>query len=139
MGKGKSVGLNIDLPLEQIPNKYQDITLNFRYFFLRKLMFIKYAVAFVIFPGGFGTLDELFEALTLVQTHKIDTFPIILFGSEYWKGLIDWMKNTLVVEKTISSEDFELFQLFDDTTEICNLLKKCSKTSGISTAIDELK
>lgn len=94
MGKSKSVGLNIQLPREQVPNKYQDITLDFRYFFIRKLMFIKYAFAFVIFPGGFDTMDELFEALTLVQTRRIDSFPVILFGSEYWKGLIDWMENT---------------------------------------------
>jgi uncharacterized protein (TIGR00730 family) len=129
MGKGKSVGLNIDLPSEQIPNKYQDITLNFRYFFLRKLMFIKYALAFIIFPGGFGTLDELFEALTLVQTRRIDSFPVILFGSEYWKGLVDWMENTLVREKTINREDFKLFHITDDPAEVGNLLREYYRTS----------
>lgn len=124
MGKSKSVGLNIQLPHEQVPNKYQDITLDFRYFFIRKLMFIKYAIAFVIFPGGFGTMDELFEALTLVQTRRIDSFPVILFGSEYWKGLIDWMENTLVPQGTISSEDFTLFQVVDEPEKVYELLKK---------------
>jgi uncharacterized protein (TIGR00730 family) len=130
MGKGKSIGLNIDLPNEQLPNKYQDITLNFRYFFLRKLMFIKYALAFIIFPGGFGTLDELFEALTLVQTRRIDSFPIILFGSEYWKGLVNWMENTLVEQKTISIEDFKFFHIIDDPAEVCDLLKEYYRASG---------
>lgn len=124
MGKSKSVGLNIQLPHEQVPNKYQDITLDFRYFFARKLMFIKYAIAFVIFPGGFGTMDELFEALTLVQTRRIDSFPVILFGSEYWKGLIDWLENTLVSQGTISSVDFTLFQVVDEPEKVYELLKK---------------
>lgn len=137
MGKGKSVGLNIDLPSEQIPNKYQDITLNFRYFFLRKLMFIKYAIAFIIFPGGFGTLDELFEALTLVQTHRINSFPVILFGSEYWKGLVAWMENTLVRQNTISHEDFKLFHITDDPAEILNLLKKASEAAPKVSHLDQ--
>src|SRR5512135_266905 len=93
-GKAHSVGLNIELPAEQIPNRYQDISLHFRYFFIRKLMFVKYAIAFIIFPGGFGTMDEMFEALTLVQTKRIKSFPVILYGSDYWKGLLDWMQNT---------------------------------------------
>lgn len=130
MGKGKSVGLNIQLLHEQVPNKYQDIALNFRYFFVRKLMFIKYASAYVIFPGGFGTMDELFEALTLVQTRKIDSFPIILFGSEYWKGLTEWMKNTLIPQATIGREDQLLLQIVDDTDEVCRLLKGYCK--GVS-------
>ncbi|MEK6673597.1 MAG: TIGR00730 family Rossman fold protein [Nitrospirota bacterium] len=130
MGKGKSVGLNIQLLHEQVPNKYQDIALNFRYFFVRKLMFIKYASAYVIFPGGFGTMDELFEALTLVQTRKIDSFPIILFGSEYWKGLTDWMKNTLIPQGTIGRDDQLLLQIVDDPDEVCSLLKGYCK--GIS-------
>lgn len=139
LGKGKSVGLNIQLPHEQYPNKYQDITVNFRYFFVRKLMFIKYAMAFVIFPGGFGTMDELFESLTLVQTAKIESFPIILFGKEYWSGLLDWMKHTLVEEGTISREDFALFQIVDEAHEVCELLKQHYDTFGGPVPIGECK
>jgi uncharacterized protein (TIGR00730 family) len=139
LGKGKSVGLNIQLPHEQYPNKYQDITVNFRYFFVRKLMFIKYAMAFVIFPGGFGTMDELFESLTLVQTAKIESFPIILFGKEYWSGLLDWMKHTLVEEGTISREDFALFQIVDEAHEVCELLKQHYDTFGGPIPIGECK
>jgi len=131
LGKGKSVGLNIHLPHEQTQNTYQDLSLSFRYFFVRKLMFVKYAMAYVIFPGGFGTMDEMFEALTLVQTGKItDAFPIILFGVEYWKGLLDWMKTTLVAEGTISETDFSLFHLVDDASEVCELLKAHHKSMG---------
>ena len=108
LGKGTSVGLNIEIPVEQHPNKYQDMSLSFRYFFVRKLMFVKYSIAFIIFPGGFGTMDELFEALTLSQTKRIGIFPIILFGKNYWEGLIDWFKSTLITNKTISPEDLEL-------------------------------
>ncbi len=117
-GKAPSVGLNIEIPSEQVPNKYQDISLSFRYFFIRKLMFVKYAIAYIIFPGGFGTMDELFEALTLVQTKRIKSFPIILYGSEYWSGLIDWMKKTLIAEGTIEREDFALFSLVDKPEEV---------------------
>jgi hypothetical protein len=109
-----SIGLNITLPHEQVPNSYQDISLNFRYFFVRKFMFMKHAVAFAIFPGGFGTLDELFEALTLIQTGKSDPFPIILFGSEYWSGLIEWLKKTMLAEGCISESDLALFTVVDD-------------------------
>lgn len=123
-GKGKSVGLNIEIPMEQDPNRFQDIPLSFRYFFVRKLMFVKYAIAFIIFPGGYGTLDELFEALTLAQTKKIQAFPIILIGSDYWNGLIDWIKNTLVARGTISPEDMNLFSLVDDIDEICRILNE---------------
>lgn len=129
-GKSTSVGLNILLPHEQMSNGYQDIKLSFRYFFVRKLMFIKYAMAFIIFPGGFGTMDELFEALTLVQTGKIESFPIILFGRSYWKGLIDWMKSTLVEQGTIGREDFSLFQIVDDPAEVCALLEEHYRTFG---------
>lgn len=124
MGKSKSVGLNIELPHEQSPNHYLDISLSFRYFFIRKLMFIKYAVAFVIFPGGFGTADELFEALTLAQTGKIESFPIILFGREYWQGLIDWMKKVPVSKGTLSPDDFSFIHLVDKPVEVCMLLKE---------------
>jgi uncharacterized protein (TIGR00730 family) len=112
-GKAHSVGLNIEIPSEQVPNKYQDVSLSFRYFFIRKLMFIKYAVAYIIFPGGFGTMDEFFEALTLSQTKRIQSFPILLYGTEYWKGLIEWMKNTLVKRGAVQREDLSLFTLVD--------------------------
>lgn len=126
-GIGKSVGLNIEIPSEQIPNKYQDISLSFRYFFVRKLMFIKYASAFVIFPGGFGTMDELFEALTLSQTKKISPFPIVLIGKDYWSGLIDWFKNTLVKNNGIAPEDMGLISLVDDVHDVCKILKEHRK------------
>jgi uncharacterized protein (TIGR00730 family) len=132
-GKGKSIGLNIEIPREQHPNTYQDITMTFRYFFIRKLMFVKYAIAFIIFPGGFGTLDELFEALTLSQTKKIGVFPIILFGKDYWKGLIDWFKSTLIPHNTVSPEDIGLLSLVDDADEACHILREYRKvyTKGI--------
>ncbi|HEY5719619.1 MAG TPA: TIGR00730 family Rossman fold protein [Gammaproteobacteria bacterium] len=117
-----SVGLNIQLPHEQRPNRHQDIHLEFRYFFVRKLMFVKYAVAYVIFPGGFGTLDELFEALTLAQTDKIRHFPIILFGSDYWGGLIDWLRQRALGLGCLSPGDFELLQLLDDPAEVVSTI-----------------
>ena len=129
-GKAHSVGLNIEIPAEQEPNKYHDISLSFRYFFIRKLMFIKYAIAFIIFPGGFGTMDELFEALTLSQTKRIQSFPIILYGSEYWKGLIDWMKNTLVQNGTITPEDFALFSIVDTPEEVRFLINEHYRVFG---------
>jgi len=106
---GISVGVNIELPFEQKPNPYTNVQLTFRYFFVRKVMFIKYAIGYVIFPGGFGTLDELFEALTLIQTDKIRPFPVVLFGSEYWSGMIDWLTKTMVENKMIKSEDMSIF------------------------------
>lgn len=118
--KGKSVGLNIDLPFEQKPNPYidQDKLINFDYFFVRKVMFVKYAQGFVVLPGGFGTLDELFEALTLIQTKKTAAFPIVLVGKSYWKGLIDWLKDTMLeVEHNISPEDMDLFHYVDTPDE----------------------
>jgi len=110
---GKSVGLNIELPFEQYANPYIDADklITFDYFFVRKLMFIKYAQGFVVLPGGFGTMDELFESLTLIQTHKIGKFPIVLAVKEYWEGLIDWIKNTLIKEKMIDEKDLSLFYL----------------------------
>ena len=113
----KSVGLNITLPLEQNANPHQDISLDFRYFFVRKLMFVKHAVAFVIFPGGYGTLDELFEALTLIQTEKINVFPVILYGKEYWQGLYDWLVNTVVASGCVDIKDMELFKIVDTVEE----------------------
>ena len=121
---GKSIGLNIELPLEQKPNPYTNITLSFRYFFVRKVMFVKYAVAYIILPGGFGTLDELSEAITLIQTHKIKPFPVILVGSKYWKGLIDWIQEVVLKEGKISLTDLEILQLIDEPEEIIKAIKK---------------
>jgi uncharacterized protein (TIGR00730 family) len=123
-GKGRSVGLNIEIPTEQVPNRYQDISLEFRYFFARKVMFVKYAEAFVIMPGGFGTLDELFESLTLIQTEKIFHFPVVLFGSEFWGGLIDWVVSSPVKVGTLSKEDLSLFSLTDDPDEVVRIIKE---------------
>lgn len=123
-GKSKSIGLNVEIPLEQHPNKYQDLTLTFRYFFIRKLMFVKYSQAFIIFPGGFGTMDELFEALTLKQTKRIGEFPIILFGKKYWKGLIDWIKSTLIKNDAILAQDLNLISIIDDVDDVCEILEK---------------
>lgn len=121
---GVSVGLNIDLPEEQKPNKYIGTYLNFRYFFVRKVMFVKYAVAFVIFPGGFGTLDELFEPLQLIQTQKIKPFPVILVGKEYWRGLLNWIKEVLLARGKISSHDFNLFHIVEEPEEIVSFIKE---------------
>lgn len=115
---GISVGLNIDLPHEQKPNPYANIQLDFRYFFIRKVMFVKYARAFVILPGGFGTLDELFEALTLIQTQRIGKFPVILVNRNYWQGLIDWIKGTALPEHKISEADLDLFKIVDQPEEV---------------------
>lgn len=123
-GKGNSIGLNIDLPFEQSSNPYIDTehNLNFQYFFVRKVMFVKYSQAFIVLPGGVGTLDELFEALTLVQTHKIKTIPIILVESSFWNGLVDWMKNTLVAQGMISEEDMSRFHIVDTKEEVLSIL-----------------
>jgi len=110
---GQSVGLNIVLPFEQRLNPYTNIHLNFRYFFVRKVMFVKYAMSYVIFPGGFGTMDELFEALTLIQTDKIKPFPVVLIGSDYWRGLLDWIQNTMLKENNILPEDQAIFTIVD--------------------------
>ena len=120
---GTSVGLNIDLPFEQVPNKYANIQLDFKYFFVRKVMFIKYAKAFVILPGGFGTLDELFESLTLIQTKKISKFPVILVDSNYWNGLVDWLKKSLLAEKKIGEKDFDLIKVVDTPEEVIKIIK----------------
>ena len=122
--KGKSVGLHIELPNEQAPNKYANIRLAFKYFFIRKVMFVKYAVAYIIMPGGFGTLDELFEALTLIQTKRIRYFPVILMDSQFWEGLLDWAKNTLIKEQTISEEDFDIFNIVDTPEEAVAIIKR---------------
>ncbi|PHS71484.1 MAG: TIGR00730 family Rossman fold protein [Methylophaga sp.] len=120
---GQSVGLNIDLPFEQTPNPTQDISLTFRYFFVRKLMFVKYSMGYVVFPGGFGTLDEFFEALTLIQTKKIRHFPIILFGSSYWAGLIDWLKDQVLEIGCIDKEDLDLFYIVDSPEQVLPIIQ----------------
>jgi uncharacterized protein (TIGR00730 family) len=121
---GPSVGLNIRLPFEQKPNPYTNVTLSFRYFFVRKVMFVKYAVAYIIMPGGFGTLDELFESVTLIQTKKIKPFPVILVGSDYWKGLLGWIHERLLADGMISPEDTEIFQLADEPEEIVRIIRR---------------
>jgi uncharacterized protein (TIGR00730 family) len=121
---GVSVGLGIELPFEQGLNRYVDIGVNFRYFFVRKTMFVKYAQGFVVLPGGFGTLDELFEALTLVQTQKVTRFPIVLFGNDYWQGLVDWIRANVVGKGKASTADLELFQVTDDVDEAVALVTK---------------
>lgn len=129
-GTGKSVGLGIDLPFEQDVNEFvdPDYTIKFHYFFARKVMFVKYAQGFIVFPGGFGTLDEFFEAMTLIQTQKITRFPVILIGTDYWGGLVDWIKKTMIERQTISAEDIDLFHLTDDPMEavdiICDFYQK---------------
>ena len=124
--KGKSVGLCINLPFEEQANQYVDpkYTLTFNYFFARKVMFIKYAQSFVVFPGGFGTMDELFESLTLIQTHKISRFPVILVGVDFWSGLIDWLKSQMITTGTISEADLNLFRITDDLDEVINIIEE---------------
>ncbi|MEZ4874769.1 MAG: TIGR00730 family Rossman fold protein [Flavobacteriaceae bacterium] len=121
---GTSVGLNIELPFEQHDNPFidKDKSIDFDYFFVRKVMFVKYSQGFVVMPGGFGTLDELFEAITLIQTHKIERFPIILVGTEFWSGLLDWIKNTLIAAGNISPEDINLINLVDTEEEVLTIL-----------------
>ena len=121
---GSSVGLNIELPFEQSPNANQDVSLSFRYFFVRKLMFVKYSMAYVVFPGGFGTLDEFFEALTLIQTRKISNFPVILYGESFWRGLIEWLKEEVLKQGCISEKDLNLFYIVDSPEEVLPIIKR---------------
>jgi uncharacterized protein (TIGR00730 family) len=121
---GTSVGMNIHLPFEQQPNKYSNVNIEFKYFFIRKVMFVKYALAYIIMPGGFGTLDELFEAVTLIQTHRIKPLPVILVGKDYWSGLLEWIKTRLLEEKRLSPEDFDILQIIDDPKQIVKAVKK---------------
>ncbi|MDQ7032119.1 MAG: TIGR00730 family Rossman fold protein [Desulfonauticus sp.] len=121
---GVAVGLNIQLPFEQKPNDYATISCEFKYFFVRKVMFIKYSMGYIVMPGGFGTLDELSEALVLTQTKRIKPFPIILFDKEFWNPLVDWFKNTLLQKKCISPKDLELFWVVDDVDEAVSIIKK---------------
>ena len=124
---GESIGLNIDVPVIQKPNRYITTLLDFRYFFCRKVMFAKYSKAYVILPGGFGTMDELFEALTLVQTERIAPFPIVIIGREYWKGLMEWIKKDMLGGKYLSNSDLKIFHIVDNPEEIVTILKKFYK------------
>ncbi|MCX7982867.1 MAG: TIGR00730 family Rossman fold protein [Syntrophales bacterium] len=121
---GKSVGMNIRLPFEQKPNPYANVHIDYKYFFIRKVMFIKYAVAYVILPGGFGTMDELFEALTLIQTKRIKSFPVILMGSDFWRGMLDWIRNTMLSEGKILPEDLHLIDVIDDPEEVVRHIQR---------------
>jgi uncharacterized protein (TIGR00730 family) len=129
-GGGLSVGCNIELPHEQGLNRYVDLGIEFRYFFARKVMFVKYADAFVILPGGFGTLDELFESLTLIQTRKVRNFPVVLVGSAYWAGLIDWVRDTLLANGAIASADLDLLQVTDDPDEVVRIVRAFTAESA---------
>ena len=128
---GKSIGLNIELPMEQTPNEYQNLSLHFKYFFCRKVMFLKYAHAFIVFPGGYGTMDEFFESLVLIQTLKQASFPVILMGSDYWKGLIDWMdEKMLKVHNHIASEDMNVFTVLDDPQAAVKIIVDFREAQG---------
>lgn len=121
--KGCSIGLNIQIPMEQKPNEYVDTLLDFHYFFVRKVMFVKYARAFVIMPGGYGTLDELFESLNLIQAERIDKFPVVLMGREYWKGMLDWLSHCVLKNGCIAKRDLDLFKVTDDPKEVVKIIK----------------
>jgi uncharacterized protein (TIGR00730 family) len=131
---GISIGCNIELPHEQISNPYLTRSLDFKFFFVRKMMFMKYAIGFVVFPGGFGTLDELFEALTLIQTDKVTDFPVVLFGSAYWGGLVEWMRARMLAEEMISPGDMNLFTVTDDPHHVVRTLMDCRRRMGIAEA-----
>ncbi len=128
---GESIGLNIELPLEQLPNDYQNMSLHFRYFFIRKVMFLKYAHGFIVLPGGYGTMDEFFESLVLIQTLKQASFPVVLMGSDYWKGLIDWVKEIMLKEHGyISPEDIDVFTIEDDPKKVAKIITSFRKAKG---------
>jgi uncharacterized protein (TIGR00730 family) len=129
-----SVGLNIELPFEQAPNAFQDISLRFHYFFTRKVMFVRYASAFVVFPGGFGTLDELFEALLLIQTDKIRHFPVVLMRTEFWTGLLDWLRERVAAEALIASADLDLVATTDDPDEVVAIVREGARRQGLQRA-----
>lgn len=141
LGKAPSIGLNIELPFEQAGNDYQDISINFKHFFMRKVMFVKYASAYVVMPGGFGTIDELSEALTLVQTRKSLNIPIILVCEPFWRGLLEWFKTTLVNEKMISAYDLDMIQVIDKPEDIVEAIFKHYETRGfkLSAAEEQLQ
>ena len=121
---GQSVGMNIKLPFEQKPNPYANLQLDYKYFFIRKVMFVKSAVAYVIMPGGYGTMDEFFEALTLIQTKRVKSFPVILMGREYWQGLLDWLKNSMLQQDMILPYDIEMIQIIDEPEDVVKHIKK---------------
>lgn len=127
---GVSVGCNIDLPMEQMPNEHQTVSLNFRYFLVRKMMFVKYSVAFIIFPGGYGTMDELFEALTLRQTGKIEHFPVVLYCPDYWDGLITWMRDTMLDRGYIDKDDMDIFTVASTPEEAANIVIDSARAQG---------
>lgn len=128
---GKSVGLNIEIPMEQVPNEYQNIALNFRYFFTRKVMFLKYAHGFIVLPGGYGTMDEFFEALVLIQTFRQASFPIVLMGSDYWAGLVKWLKDTMLNQYNyISPEDINVFTMVDDPKQAAQIISDFRDAEG---------
>jgi uncharacterized protein (TIGR00730 family) len=129
-GRGRSVGLNIELPHRQPMNSYVDLGLQFHYFFVRKVMFVRFACAFLVLPGGLGTLDELFEALTLIQTGKVRHFPVILYGSEYWRGLIDWIRGSVLARANITVADLALLTLVDDPREVCEIAGAAAAAQG---------
>ena len=124
IAEGMSIGLNINLPFEQEPNPFTNVPLNFKYFFVRKVMFVKYSMAFIGMPGGFGTLDELFESLTLIQTRRVKPFPVILMGSDFWGGMVGWIKERLLEEKYISEDDLLYFQVMDDPAEVVRYIRR---------------
>ncbi|HKX82931.1 MAG TPA: TIGR00730 family Rossman fold protein [Pyrinomonadaceae bacterium] len=133
-----SVGCNIELPFEQMPNPYQTKSLSFKYFFVRKTMFIKYSNAYIIFPGGFGTMDELFEALTLIQTRKIRNFPVVLFGSQYWRGMLAWLTSTMLNEKMVNEEDLALIHLTDSPHDAVDfVIKICGSGMKVTPSVVE--
>lgn len=125
---GLSIGCNIELPFEQKPNAYQTRSLTFKYFFVRKMMFVKYSLGFIIFPGGFGTFDELFEALTLIQTRKIRNFPIILYDSSYWSGMLNWLRDVVMAQGKIGELDFQMLHITDSTKEVVEIVKRSQST-----------
>lgn len=128
-GRGLSVGLNIDIPSEQLANPHLDLMVEFKYFFVRKVMFVKYACAFIIMPGGYGTMDELFEALTLIQTEKSPLFPVILVGREYWSPLVDWLKKTVIKAGHLGQQDLKFFTITDDPAEVLSIIQNWPHTS----------
>jgi uncharacterized protein (TIGR00730 family) len=137
---GLSIGCNIELPFEQKPNAYQTLSLTFKYFFVRKMMFVKYSLAFIIFPGGFGTFDELFEALTLIQTRKIRNFPIVLFGSSYWNGLLQWLRDAAMPGGKISEHDMAMFHVTDSPTEVIDIVNRSqSSLTELDHVSDEIR
>jgi uncharacterized protein (TIGR00730 family) len=136
-GKGVSVGLNIQLPMEQKANQYQDISQTFKHFFARKYMFVKMATAYVVMPGGFGTLDELMEALTLIQTRKTPRMPVVLVGSQFWGGLLDWFRDRLVEEKMINPEDMDLVQVIDEPGAVVEAIFNYYETRGFGRLPEE--